>query len=95
MRKRTSFTYPFAHKALAREATALVHGEEAASEAIRASEILFGGALDGITEATFREIAGEVPTHEVALDRFAGDGLWLPELLHDSQMLLHCFAKFL
>ena len=73
-----------AHKALAREATVLVHGEEAASEAIRASEILFGGALDGITEATFREIAGEVPTHEVALDRFGGEGLWLPELLHEA-----------
>ena len=38
-----------AHKALAREATVLVHGEEAANEAIRASEILFGGAMDGIT----------------------------------------------
>jgi len=56
-----------AHKALAREATVLVHGEEAASEAIRASEILFGGALDGITEATFREIAGEVPTFGICL----------------------------
>ncbi|SVC01011.1 uncharacterized protein METZ01_LOCUS253865, partial [marine metagenome] len=62
----------------------LVHGKEAANEAIRASEILFGGALDGITEATFREIAGEVPTHEVVLDRFGGEGLWLPELMHEA-----------
>ncbi len=73
-----------AHKALAREVTALVHGEAVANEAIRASEILFGGDLDGITEATFREIAGEVPTHEIGLDRFGGEGLWLPELLHEA-----------
>ena len=73
-----------AHKTLAKEMTALVHGVEAANEAIRASEILFGGDLDGITEATLREIAGEVPTHEIGRDRFGGEGLWLPELLHKA-----------
>ena len=73
-----------AHKALAREVTRLVHGEEAVTEAIRASEILFGGELEGITEATFREVAGEVPTCELSTDRFGGEGLWLPELLHEA-----------
>ena len=73
-----------AHKALARAVTALVHGEEAVTEAIRASEILFGGELEGITEATFREVAGEVPTCELSTDRFGGEGLWLPELLHEA-----------
>ena len=73
-----------AHKALARAATALVHGEEAVTEAIRASEILFGGELEGITEATFREVAGEVPTCELSTERFGGEGLWLPELLHEA-----------
>ena len=73
-----------AHKALAREVTALVHGEEAVTEAIRASEILFGGELEGIPEATFREVAGEVPTCELSTDRFGGEGLWLPELLHEA-----------
>ena len=73
-----------AHKALAREVTALVHGEEAVTEAIRASEILFGFELEGITEATFREVAGEVPTCALSTDRFGGEGLWLPELLHEA-----------
>ena len=73
-----------AHKALAREVTTLVHGEEAVTEAIRASEILFGGELEGITEATFREVAGEVPTCELSTERFGGEGLWLPELLHEA-----------
>ena len=39
-----------AHKALAKSATDLIHGESATTEAVRASEILFGGNLDGITE---------------------------------------------
>jgi tyrosyl-tRNA synthetase len=39
----------------------------ATTEAIRASEILFGGELKGISENTFNEIIGEVP--RVFLDR--------------------------
>jgi tyrosyl-tRNA synthetase len=51
-----------AHKALAKRVTDLIHGEQATAEALRASEILFGGELDGISEATFNDIVGEVPT---------------------------------
>jgi tyrosyl-tRNA synthetase len=56
-----------AHKALAKAVTDLIHGASATTEAIRASEILFGGELKGITESTFNEILGEVP--RVFLDR--------------------------
>jgi tyrosyl-tRNA synthetase len=56
-----------AHKALAKAATDLIHGENATTEAIRASEILFGGKLDGIAESTFNEIVGEVPTKETEI----------------------------
>src|SRR5881397_3530651 len=42
-----------AHKVLAKAATDLVNGPGATAEVIRASEILFGGGLDGISEATF------------------------------------------
>ena len=51
-----------AHKALAKSVTDLIHGEAATNEAIRASEILFGGELAGISETTFNDIVGEVPT---------------------------------
>ena len=54
-----------AHKALARAVTDLVHGPSATTEAIRASEILFGGELTGVSEATFGDIVGEVPTKNV------------------------------
>ena len=73
-----------AHKALAKAATDLVHGEPATLEAMRASEILFGGNLDGISETTFNEIIGEVPTKEIEKAKLAGPGLPLVELLVHS-----------
>jgi tyrosyl-tRNA synthetase len=50
-----------AHRKLALELTRLVHGETATADAIRASEILFGGSLEGITEKQFNEVIAEVP----------------------------------
>ena len=50
-----------AQKKLALELTKLVHGETATADAIRASEILFGGSLEGITEVQFGEVISEVP----------------------------------
>ncbi|HEY3857532.1 MAG TPA: tyrosine--tRNA ligase [Verrucomicrobiae bacterium] len=65
-----------AHKALAAAMTDLVHGKTATAEAIRASEILFGGELEGIAESTFNEIVGEVPSHQI--ERAALDGAGTP-----------------
>jgi tyrosyl-tRNA synthetase len=73
-----------AHKALAKAATDLIHGESATQEAIRASEILFGGNLDGVSESTFNEIVGEVPTKEIEKSKLEGTGLPLLELLVHS-----------
>ncbi|MGD0743707.1 MAG: tyrosine--tRNA ligase [Verrucomicrobiota bacterium] len=70
-----------AHRALARAATDLIHGPNAATEAIRASEILFGGELKGIAETIFNEIVGEVPTKEIEKPKLAGAGIPLVELL--------------
>ena len=70
-----------AHKALAKAVTDLIHGESATHEAARASEILFGGKLDGIAESTFNEIVGEVPTKEIEKSKLAGAGIPLVELL--------------
>lgn len=73
-----------AHKALAKAMTDLIHGESATAEAIRASEILFGGGLEGISEATFSDIAGEVPSKEIEKSKLEGAGLPLVELLVHS-----------
>jgi tyrosyl-tRNA synthetase len=70
-----------AHKALAKAATDLIHGANTTTEAIRASEILFGGELKGIAETTFNEIVGEVPTKEIEKSKLDGAGIPLVELL--------------
>ena len=70
-----------AHKALAKAATDLIHGPAATTEAVRASEILFGGELKDVAESTFNEIVGEVPTKEIEKAKLDGTGLPLVELL--------------
>jgi tyrosyl-tRNA synthetase len=73
-----------AHKALAKAVTDLVHGPAATTEALRASEILFGGDLAGVSESTFNEIVGEVPTKEIEKVQLDGAGKPLVELLMHS-----------
>ena len=41
---------------------------------MRASEILFGGELEGISEITFNDIVGEVPTKPFEAIKFEGSG---------------------
>jgi tyrosyl-tRNA synthetase len=73
-----------AHKALAKAVTDLVHGPSATTEAMRASEILFGGDLAGVSESTFNEIVGEVPTKDIAKSELDGGGKPLVEILIHS-----------
>ena len=73
-----------AHKALAKAVTDLIHGPNATTEAARASEILFGGNLEGLSETSFNDIVGEVPTKEIEHAKFAGAGILLVELLVHS-----------
>jgi tyrosyl-tRNA synthetase len=73
-----------AHKALAREVTTIVHGKSAADDAVKASEIMFGGGLDGITEALFGDVAGEIPTKALEKAKLEGTGTALIDLLVHS-----------
>ena len=73
-----------AHRALAKAMTDLVHGEAATREAIRASEVLFGGGLEGLSETTFQELVGEVPSRELGAARLEGAGFPLVELLVEA-----------
>jgi len=70
-----------AHRALAREVTSLVHGAAAGADAIRASELMFGGGLDGISEALFQDVVGEIPTKDLERAKLEGSGTPLTELL--------------
>jgi tyrosyl-tRNA synthetase len=73
-----------AQKALAKEMTTLVHGENAVTAALKASEILFGGSLDGITEEIFNDVAGEVPTKELEKAKLEGAGAPIIDLIVHS-----------
>jgi tyrosyl-tRNA synthetase len=70
-----------AHKALARSVTALVHGEAACADAVRASEIMFGGGLEGISESVFQDVVGEIPTKDLERNKLEGPGVSLLDLL--------------
>ena len=73
-----------AHKALAKAVTTMIHGEQAVADAVRASDILFGGDLAGISEESFNDVAGEVPTKELEAAQLSGAGMPLIELLIHS-----------
>lgn len=70
-----------AHTALANAVVALVHGAQAAADARRASEILFGGTLEGMTAGALEEVVREVPCARVSAATLAGDGQALLDLV--------------
>ncbi|WP_345781717.1 tyrosine--tRNA ligase [Synoicihabitans lomoniglobus] len=70
-----------AQKALAQAVTTLVHGESVCADAMRASTIMFGGGLDGISESVFEDVVGEVPTTDISSDLLTGEGTGLLDLL--------------
>jgi tyrosyl-tRNA synthetase len=70
-----------AAKRLALELTRLVHGEAATTDALRASDILFGGTLEGITEGQFQEVGAEVPNVTLSRGLLGQAGAALPEML--------------
>jgi len=79
-----------AHKRLAKEFTTLVHGEAACADTLRASEIMFGGGLDGIGETTFQDVVNELPKKSLEKSKLQGAGLSLTDLLVHSGL---CASK--
>ncbi len=70
-----------AQKALAREMTTLVHGPDAVTAALKATEILFGGSLEGISETIFHDVVGEIPTKELEPAKLDGAGSSIADLI--------------
>ena len=54
-----------AQKTLAVEMTKLVHGESALADAVKASAAMFGGSLDGLSDAALQDIFSGMPSAEV------------------------------
>jgi tyrosyl-tRNA synthetase len=73
------------HRALAFEFTKMVHGEEAASAARQASEILFGSEVHEISQEVFDALAAEVSATRVTKQRLA-EGVALVEVILDAKL---------
>jgi tyrosyl-tRNA synthetase len=73
-----------AQKALAREVTSLVHGRQAAEDARKASEALFGREIAELDERTLLEVMSEAPSSEAPSSVLEGEGKPLVELLAEA-----------
>jgi len=70
--------------------TTLIHGEAAAKAAFMASEVLFGGVPNAISEEVFNCIVGEVPTKEIEKAKLQGAGIPFVDLVVHSGL---CSSK--
>ena len=70
-----------AQRALARAATAILHGDEAMEQAEAAGKALFSGEIAGLDEPTLREVLAEVASSDHAKADLEGDGVDPIELL--------------
>ena len=75
-----------AHRALAREVTALVHGEAAAGAAAEAASALFGGDLRKLDEAALAQVFADAPSSELARSRLDA-GVPLVDLLAETGLV--------
>ena len=62
-------------RVLAEELTRAVHGEDGLRAAQRASAVLFGGSLDGVSAADLEAIAADVPSATLPRDQVLGQAL--------------------
>ncbi len=70
-----------AQTALACEVTRLVHGDEGLQAAQRGSRLLFGGSFEGLSADDVLGVFQDVPATELEVERLAGDGAALVDLL--------------
>jgi tyrosyl-tRNA synthetase len=73
-----------AQRALAREVTRLVHGDEHVARAERASGVLFGEDIATLPADDVLSVFDDVPSSTVTADTLAGDGVAVVDLLASS-----------
>jgi len=72
-----------AQKRLAREMTGMLHGPTALAKAEQAAQVLFGGALEGLSAAEIEDIFADVPSSTLARARLS-EGMNVVDLLAES-----------
>lgn len=73
-----------AQRALAQEMTRMIHGDTALQRAELATEVLFGGELEGLDAADIADIFADVPSSELPRTALEDGGVPLANLLADS-----------
>jgi tyrosyl-tRNA synthetase len=76
-----------AQRTLARVMTGMLHGETALARAEQAAQVLFGGAVEGLSAAEIEDIFADVPSARLNKDQFSGTGLNIVDLLVGSGMM--------
>ena len=74
-------------KALAREVTRLVHGQDQMERAERASSVLFGEDISTLAADDVLAVFEDVPSSNVAPDQLAGDGVPVVSLLTSTGLI--------
>jgi tyrosyl-tRNA synthetase len=70
-----------AQRRLAREVTAMLHGETELEKAVRASEVLFGKEISGLSVDEIVDIFADVPSTELDRSKLDGDEFTLSDAL--------------
>ena len=73
-----------AQKALAADVTRRLHGEDGLVRARKASEVLFGGEVEGLDAGEIADIFADVPSSRITRGDVGGEGLPLVVLLHGA-----------
>jgi tyrosyl-tRNA synthetase len=71
-----------AQRRLAQEVTRMVHGEAELARAEQATEVLFGGDLEGLSAADLLDVFADVPSSTVAKEDLSGEGMAIADLTH-------------
>jgi tyrosyl-tRNA synthetase len=73
-----------AQRKLAQEITLIVHGETALSSAEQATQVLFGGSMDGLSAADIEEIFVDVPSIQMSKAHLTSSEFGILDLLVES-----------
>ncbi len=74
-----------AQKTLAFEVTKMLHGEIEAQKAVQASNVLFGGSLEGMDDQTLMQIFADVPSLTLTQTQL-GQGVGLLDVLVEAKL---------
>jgi tyrosyl-tRNA synthetase len=75
-----------AQRALAEDVTGRVHGETGLARARKASEVLFGGELEGLGASEIADIFADVPSRKISRHSVEGEGTALLDLLVEAEV---------